>query len=306
MSWERYGGLRAALAQLAAQIMYGEEVKQYFTAKRLAAKRLLGQVNARSMRYRPQDLPSNGEIKQALLELVTEIEGDGRTQRLFAMRIVALETMEALARFTPRLIGSVATGHVRSGSDVDLHVFAWHAAEVEAQVRDLGWVHETQRVSILKHGKVMEFTHVHVPDVFPIELTVYPPNELRNRPRSSTDGKPIVRIRDSALRRICEQEHEALWRRYVADGSVPSLEDIMAAEDADEVPSPGGALLDELLDEERVAWSEEAEPAHDPPEASEPEEDREPRLRRPGGRPRARVWQDERATSRCGRSSSRR
>jgi hypothetical protein len=182
MSWERYGGVRAALAQLAAQIMYGEDVKQYFTAKRLAAKRLLGQVNAKSMRYRPQDLPSNGEIKQALLELVTEIEGDGRTQRLFAMRIVALEAMEALARFNPRLIGSVATGHVRSGSDVDLHVFAWDAADVEAHVRELGWVHETQRVSILKHGKVMEFTHVHIPDAFPIELTVYPPNELRNRP----------------------------------------------------------------------------------------------------------------------------
>jgi predicted nucleotidyltransferase len=63
------------------------------------------------------------------------------------MRIVALEAMEALARFTPRLIGSVATGHVRSGSDVDLHVFAWDAVDVEAHVRALGWVHETQRVS---------------------------------------------------------------------------------------------------------------------------------------------------------------
>src|SRR5262249_7619664 len=162
---------------------------QYFTAKRLAAKRLLGQASAKTIRYRPQDLPSNGEIKRALLELVSEIEGDGRTQRLFAMRIVALEAMEALAPFTPRLIGSVATGHVRSGSDVDLHVFAWHAAEVEAHVRALGWTYETQHVNIIKHGRVMEFTHLHIADVFPIELTVYAPNELRNRPRSSTDGK---------------------------------------------------------------------------------------------------------------------
>ncbi len=65
MSWERLGGLRAAIAQLAAQIMYGEDVKQYFTAKRLAAKRLLGQTSARGLRYRPRDLPSNGEIKEA-------------------------------------------------------------------------------------------------------------------------------------------------------------------------------------------------------------------------------------------------
>jgi hypothetical protein len=288
MSWERYGGLRAALAQLAAQIMYGEDVKQYFTAKRLAAKRLLGQLNAKSMRYRPQDLPSNGEIKQALLELVTEIEGDARTQRLFAMRIVALEAMEALAPFTPRLIGSVATGHVRSGSDVDLHVFAWDPADVEAHVRQLGWIYETHRVSILKHGKVMEFTHVHVSDVFPVELTVYPPNELRNRPRSSTDGKPIIRIRDSALRQLCEREHEELWRRYLADGSTPSLQDILATEDADDSPSPssGGALLEHLLEEpfEDGSWLE----ADEPPE-SEEEAEREPRLRRPNGRSRART-----------------
>jgi hypothetical protein len=286
VSWERYGGLRAAIAQLAAQIMYGEDVKQYFTAKRLAAKRILGQANAKKMRYRPQDLPSNGEIKQALLELVTEIEGDARMQRLFAMRIAALEAMHALAPFTPRLIGSVATGHVRSGSDVDVHVFAWDAADVEAFVRDLRWAHETQRVSILKHGKVMEFTHVHVPDIFPIELTVYPPNELRNRPRSSTDGKPIVRVRESGLRKLCEKEHPELWRRYLADGTTPTMQDILAAEDADE----GGSMLDELgaLDEGERALLEDAgfvtgEPSDSGTDEGpdEAEDEREPRLRRP-------------------------
>lgn len=135
--------------------------------------------------------------------------------------------MRGVARtVVPRLIGSVATGHVRSGSDVHLHVFAWDAAEVEAHVRALRWTFETQQVSIMKGGRVMEFTHVHVADVFPIELTVYPPNELRNRPRSSTDGKPIVRVSAKSLRAICEREHPELWRRYLDDGTVPSHEDI--------------------------------------------------------------------------------
>jgi hypothetical protein len=274
MSWERYGGLRAAIAQLAAQIMYGEDVKQYFTAKRLAAKRILGQA-AKTTRYRPQDLPSNGEIKLALLELVTEIEGDGRAQRLFAMRIVALEAMEALARFTPRLIGSVATGHVRSGSDIDLHVFAWDAADVEAHVRALRWTFETQHVNILKHGRVMEFTHVHIADVFAIELTVYPPNELRNRPRSSTDGKPIVRVRDTALRVLCEREHPELWRRYLGDGSVPSHEDILAAEEADDSPLVDHVVSDDDAPECFVI-------ADDPfdVDSDDDEPEREPRLRR--------------------------
>lgn len=220
MSWERHGGLREAIAQLAAQIMYGEDVKQYFTAKRLAAKRLLGAHGARGLRYRPIDLPSNGEIKSALLELVEDIEGDDRTRRLFAMRVTALEAMEHLLPFLPRLIGSVATGHVRAGSDVDLHVFAEAPTDVAAHVKRLGWVHEVQHVSILKHGKVQAFTHVHVPDRFPLELTVYAPRELGQRPRSSTDGKPIVRLTPNAVRALIECEHPEAWGRYRLTGEL--------------------------------------------------------------------------------------
>lgn len=273
MSWERHGGLRAAITQLAAQIMYGEDVKQYFTAKRLAAKRLLGRGNVKSIRYRPQDLPSNGEIKEALLELVTEIEGSVRTRRLFAMRVVALEAMEELEVFSPRLIGSVATGHVRSGSDIDLHVFAEHAADVEARVRALGWTYETQHVNIIKHGKVMEFTHVLVADVFPLELTVYAPNEIAQRQRSSTDGKPIVRIRSAMLRKLCEREHAEMWARYLADGTTPTMEELLATEDADDDDAVAVAALDE----------DPPEPVFDEDVADDDVDDapeREPRLHR--------------------------
>lgn len=231
MSWERQGGLREAIAQLAAQIMYGEEVKQYFTAKRLAAKRLLGKHGAKGLRYRPIDLPSNGEIKSALLELVEDIEGDDRTRRLFAMRVTAVEAMEHLLPFLPRLIGSVATGHVRAGSDIDLHVFAEDPSDVTAHVKKLGWVHDVQHVSILKHGKVQEFTHVHVPDRYPLELTVYAPRELGQRPRSSTDGKPIVRLSPPAVRALIEREHPDAWQRYQQTGEL-QLDDQSFEEDA--------------------------------------------------------------------------
>jgi hypothetical protein len=268
MSWERFGGLRAAIAQLAAQLMYGQEVKQYFTAKRLAAKRLLGEAGGKKLRYRPMDLPSNGEIKQALLELVMEIEGSVRTRRLFAMRVVALEAMGPLAAFVPRLIGSVATGHVRSGSDIDLHVFAEDPSDVERTVKDLGWTHEVQRVSILKGGKVMEFTHVQVADVFPLELTVYKPRDLRTRPRSSTDGKPIVRISAGALRSLCAKEHPELWKAYEETGAVPSLEEILAAEDEDDA-------ADVLLEDPSEASPPggEVDPWSDDADVGDPSED---------------------------------
>ncbi|HYQ04084.1 MAG TPA: nucleotide-binding enzyme [Polyangiaceae bacterium] len=231
MSWERHGGLRAAIAQLAAQIMYGEHVKQFFTAKRLAAKRLLGRTGARNARYRLRDLPSNGEIKDALLELVLEIEGESHETRLFAMRILALEAMDALLELRPRLIGSVATGHVRDGSDVDIHVFADHPDEVSSRVRALGWTFEQTTVNIIKQGKPQTFEHLHVADLFPIELTIYAPRELRIRPRSSIDGKPIVWLTLSALRTRLAVDHPERWQRYLASGEVPTLDEILVGDE---------------------------------------------------------------------------
>lgn len=230
MGIERHGGLRAQIAATAAELMMNEQVKQYFTAKRLAAKRLLGRGPAKSLRYRPHDLPSNGEIKDALLELVERTEGERRFRRLFAMRITALEAMDALAAFTPRLIGSVATGHVRAGSDVDLHVFAPDPLDVVAHVEALGWPHDVQHVSIVKGGRPMDFTHVHVDDLFALELTIHEPMALRHRPRSSTDGKPIVRITPSALRALCEREHPDEWAKYVTDGEVPPWDEVLLSD----------------------------------------------------------------------------
>lgn len=233
MSVERHGGHRAQVASLAAAIMYDEGVKQYFTAKRLAAKRMR-RGPAGGPRHRARDLPSNGEIREALLALAEAVEGDARTRRMFAMRVVALEAMVALETFSPRLIGSVATGHVRRGSDIDLHVFAEHPEDVVAHVTHLGWPHEVQHVSIVKQGVPRDFTHVHVEDVFPVELTVYAPAELRIRPRSSTDGKPIVRVSAASLRALCGREHPDAWARYLEDGAVPSMEEILVPEGQDD------------------------------------------------------------------------
>jgi hypothetical protein len=245
VSAERYGGLRAVIAAEAARLMYEESVKQYFTAKRMAAKRLLGRVAGRRMRYRPADLPSNGEIRDALLTLAELAEGSRRTRRLFAMRVVALEAMRAIATFEPRLIGSVSTGHIRKGSDIDLQVFTDDDGALETHLHALGWAYERQPVSIQKFGEIREYLHYHVADAFPIELTVYAVRELRFRPRSSTDGKPIVRVRARALEALIAREHAEAWAAYVQSGTIDGLDEAIAR-DADEgAPGPyDGVLLD--------------------------------------------------------------
>jgi hypothetical protein len=247
------GGLRGSIALEAARLMYEEGVKQYFTAKRLAAKRLLGRVGGKRLRYRPSDLPSNGEIRDALLVLADFAEGDRRQRRLFAMRVVALGAMKSLEDFEPRLIGSVSTGHIRKGSDIDLHVFTDDPDALIARVKELGWPWETERVTILKFGEIREYLHVHVKLTYDVELTVYERRELRFRPRSSTDGKPIVRVRASALEALIAEEHPEAWRKFLADGVIEGIDEGDDDEDDDTVrdlSSFDGMIADALDDEE--------------------------------------------------------
>src|SRR4051812_6027058 len=115
MSSER---LRQAIALEAARLMYERVETEYFTAKRKAARRLCRQS------VKPGDLPSNAEIREQIQLFARMHEGEKRTQHLKEMRLEALHVMRVLRPFRPRLIGSVMTGHVRKGSDIDLHVFS--------------------------------------------------------------------------------------------------------------------------------------------------------------------------------------
>src|SRR3979490_1414286 len=109
--------LRQAIALEAARLMYERTESEYFTAKRKAAKRLCRQS------VKPEDLPSNAETREQIQLFARIHEGDRRTENLRDMRLEALRLMRLLRPFKPRLIGSVMTGHVRKGSDIDLHIF---------------------------------------------------------------------------------------------------------------------------------------------------------------------------------------
>ncbi len=231
--------------------MYEEGVKQYFTAKRMAARRLLGKVAGKRMRFLPADLPSNGEIRDALLSLAELAEGGRRLLRLFTMRVLALETMSCLLPFEPRLIGSVSTGHVRRGSDIDIQVFSDHEELLENHLASLSWFFEKENVTIHKGGEFRSYVHFHLRETFPIELTLYPLNDLRHRPRSSTDGKPIVRLTTSALSALLGRDHPEAFQKYLLDRTISGLEEAIrerALEDRGEAKQPGpfdGLLLEE-------------------------------------------------------------
>ena len=179
MKTNRDQQLRQRLTREAARLMYEEGVKEYFRAKKIATKRLLGRGGQQRIRFRPKDLPSNGEIQEALLQLADLHEGSARTDRLFAMRVIAFETMNALADFAPALIGSVSTGHVRKGSDIDIHVFCDDVDQFESHLQYLGWDYQKHEVTIRKPDGFQDYIHFHLEEIFPIEITVYARYERR-------------------------------------------------------------------------------------------------------------------------------
>lgn len=182
-------------------MMYERIESEYFTAKRKAARRLRVDY-----RYRPEDLPSNSEIRDQIQAMARMHEGDERLKHLRDMRVEALRLMRKLAAFHPRLIGSVMTGHVRKGSDIDLHIFTDSLSAVTTVLEDHGVRFDVQHKNVLKQGEQRTFIHIHVYDRFTYELTVYPEEKLNYPFRSSITRKVIERASIAELEKLLRDE----------------------------------------------------------------------------------------------------
>jgi hypothetical protein len=211
--------LRRQIAFLAAQLMYARTETEYFTAKRKAARQL-----GVEYRFRPADLPSNSEIRDQIQAMARMHEGSKRLDHLRDMRIEALRLMRKLTRYRPRLIGSVWTGHVRRGSDIDIHVFTDSLALLSATLDEHGLTYDVEHKRVVKHGEARAFTHVHVEDRYRFELTVYPEDKLHYVFKSSITGKAIERA------------------------SIAELEDRLKAEDPDLDLDREVEVLDDHID----------------------------------------------------------
>lgn len=193
--------LRRQIAYEAARLMYARQETEYYRAKMKAARRICqGWV-------KPADLPSNAEIRDEILALARLHEGDRQQENLKEMRFEALRMMHILRRYHPRLIGSVLTGHVRQGSDIDIHVFSDSVEAVTHTLDQHGVVYDVERKQVRKHGEYRLYTHIHIHDRFPIELTVYPMNKVHYVFKSSITGKPMERASIAELEQFLAREY---------------------------------------------------------------------------------------------------
>ncbi len=196
--------LRQAIALEAARLMYERVESEYYTAKRKAAKRLCRRG------VKPEDLPSNAEIREQIQVFARIHEGDKRHEHLRDMRLEALRLMRLLRAFRPRLIGSVMTGHVRKGSDIDLHLFTDGVGLVTDTLEREGFQFDVERKQVVKHGEARVFTHIHVYDRFNFELTIYPEDKAHYVFKSSITGKAIERASIRELEELLAREYPGL------------------------------------------------------------------------------------------------
>ncbi len=178
---------RERIAKEAARLMCESGIRDFQLAKRKALQRL--RIPDR------RQLPSNEEIEAAVSEYQRLFRSDSQPRRLAELRRAAVRAMRFLARFNPRLVGTVLSGTADEHSDVCLHLFADTAEEVGLFLIDNGIPHEHgERVIRLAADDVQRLpTCRFMANDIPVELVVFAARARRRVPLSPVDGRPMRR-----------------------------------------------------------------------------------------------------------------
>lgn len=143
---------RRRVAREAARLLYLKAEKEYKQAKE-AAGRSLG-LDA---------MPSNYDVARELDLIADEAEGEERSERLLQMRKEALDIMEFLSAYNPRLIGSVWRGTARKGSDIDITAYASEPEEVTTSIEKAGFsIKGVDEVTTSEQGRPRRTRHISI------------------------------------------------------------------------------------------------------------------------------------------------
>lgn len=180
-------GIRDQIAEEAARLIRDHGIQDYGFAKRKAAARF-GVSSAGA-------LPSNSEIETRVLERQRIFEGEDHDERLAELRRLAVDLMEMLQGFNPRLAGPVLTGAATPSSGIELHLFTDSPEEVVG-------VLERERVPVRNcqrryryngQGSVIVPGFRFVARGANVYALTFPEKGLRQAPMSPIDGRPMRR-----------------------------------------------------------------------------------------------------------------
>ncbi len=108
------------------------------------------------------------------------------------------------------MIGSTLTGHVRRGSDIDIHVFSDSLEAISLTLDEQMLFYDVERKRVRKDGQERIYTHIHLRDSFPTELTIYEASLANHVFKSSITGKAIERASIAQLEQLLQSEYPEL------------------------------------------------------------------------------------------------
>jgi len=189
--------LKKRVAREAAILLYTLQEKEYKQAKTKAAKILGARV-----------LPSNLEVAEELDKIAEERERRSRQERLLQMRREALQVMELLEKFHPKLIGSVWRGTARKDSDIDIVTFASVPKAVLVQLQKSNFkIAKNEWLSVTKRGRKEASFHIHLTlsSGNEVEVVVRSPERIGVKERCEIYGDFVAGLNYLQLKRVLEE-----------------------------------------------------------------------------------------------------
>lgn len=192
---------RQHMAQLAAQLMAEQGIRDFRIAKQKAAQQL-------GIDVRRSVLPRNREIEAALAEHQRLFAADEQPSQLNAMREAALQAMRLLADFRPRLVGDVLSGLANAYSDIQLHVFAEQSESFDLFLQSQGIPFEIveRRYRFARDGHRFFPAFRFVAGEHRFEATLFAATQIREAPCSLVDGAPMTRASRVQVERLIDEQ----------------------------------------------------------------------------------------------------
>ncbi len=190
--------LRAEIAAAAAR-MIAEDGADYATAKRKAAKLILG-----NQKVRGDILPDNAQVEEEVRQYQALFFGDEHARHLLHLRRLALELMERLKDYSPYLTGAALNGTATEHSDIHLQLFADSPKDVAVFLLNADIDYEVSEAQHFRHPdrsvEVLSFMFQREG----VHLMLYDRDDLRHAGR--TGGKQRIERADiSAVRALINE-----------------------------------------------------------------------------------------------------
>lgn len=193
---------------IAAARMIAEDGLDYSTAKRKAARQVVGET-----RVDGSWLPDNDQIEEEIREYQSLFQGDSQPAVLRRLREIALDWMQRLEPFNPYLTGAVLNGTAGEYSDVHLQIFCDNPKEVAIYLLNANIqydVSETRHFAQRGYVETLSFLWKASRDAEPvgIHIALYDTDDLRGAVRADARGR-LARANAQAVQALLDETNAA-------------------------------------------------------------------------------------------------